>query len=269
MLPEPKSGFIGWNTGDRDIDGITSKRDARRNVHRYGDRTGRKHAKSKSGKRSPICNLWHRAGDCEFGWGWKHCAAHVPGIAGPMDGMEYVPPQTGCASVNSGFGVRCRFFAPRDSFLGRALFVVILVTMAHQFEWGWLRYFTSEAILQISAFLGMATDRVSFDTIRVQGQLFRFVISCTLVDVFLGTIPLVWNLQKSTSRNLSILAALAAALFTFNVLRLEIAQLLYARGMPWILADDVLAGFAYFAIWLVIARRPGLVGIRVVMLSVG
>jgi len=100
----------------------------------------------------------------------------------------------------------------------------------------------------------MQTQRVSADTIRVQGDFFRFVISCTFVDVVMGAIPLVWNLKKSISGNLLTVITLAIGLFGFNVMRLEIGQLLYAYGAPWGVADEVLGGVAYFAVWLVIAH---------------
>jgi len=140
-------------------------------------------------------------------------------------------------------------------FVCRALLVSILVILTHQFAWGWLRFLTSEAVLRLSASLGMETQRVAADTIRVQGELFRFVISCTFVDVVMGAIPLVWNLKKSISSNLLTVISLAVGLFGFNALRLEIGQLLYAYGAPWSLADGVLGGVAYFAVWLVIAHR--------------
>ena len=130
--------------------------------------------------------------------------------------------------------------------------VAILVTLSHQFQWEWLRFLTSEVVLRISAFLGMETQRLSFATIRVRGEVFCFVISCTFVDVFAGMIPLVWNLKKSMFRNLLMLNVFAVNLFAFNIFRLEIAHLLHASGVPWILVDDVLGGLAYFVIWFVV-----------------
>jgi hypothetical protein len=137
-------------------------------------------------------------------------------------------------------------------FFFRALLVAIVVSVTHQFAWGGLRYVTSETVLRLSEFAGLSTERLSADTIRVQGSLFQFVISCTFVDVILGMIPLVWVLHKSVARNLLTVIPLAIGLFSFNLVRLEIAQLLYARGLPWFLSDDVLGGIAYFAVWILI-----------------
>src|SRR5437899_3710297 len=109
-------------------------------------------------------------------------------------------------------------------FLLRASFVALFVLLTYQFPWRWLRFVTSAAVLRISSSLGMATARVSFDTIRIQGQLFRVVIACTFVDVFMGSIPLLWDVRKSLLRNASRLLAVAVIFFGLNLVRLEIAQ---------------------------------------------
>jgi exosortase/archaeosortase len=139
-------------------------------------------------------------------------------------------------------------------FLCRAGLVTVFGATAHQVPWEWLRFLTSECVLRISASLGMATSRVTFDTILARGQAFQFVIACTFVDVFMGSIPLLWDLKKSVLRNILWLTATATVLFGFNVVRLEAAQVLYYRGMSWTVADEVLGGLAYFAVWLAIWR---------------
>ena len=140
-------------------------------------------------------------------------------------------------------------------FLLRSSLVALFVLLTYQFPWQWLRFVTSVAVLHISASLGMATARVSFDTIRIQGQLFRVVIACTFVDVLMGSIPLLWDVRKSLHRNASRLLAVAVIFFVLNLVRLAIAQVLYFRGVPWTLADEVLGGFAYFAVWLFVWRQ--------------
>ena len=139
-------------------------------------------------------------------------------------------------------------------FLCRVGLVAVFVGTAYQLPWEWLRFLTSECVLRISASLGMASSRVSFDTILVGGHAFQFVIACTFVDVFMGSIPLLWDLKKSVLRNVLWLIVAATVLFGFNVVRLEVAQVLYYRGVPWTAADEVLGGLAYFAVWLAIWR---------------
>ena len=161
-----------------------------------------------------------------------------------------------CDSVSAGTFVeslsRMRLSCFGRGFLCRALLVAVVVTLTHQFAWGGLRYVTSETVLRLSESAGLTGERLSGDTIRIQGNLFQFVISCTFVDVVIGMIPLVWAFNKSVAKNLMAIIPLAIGLFTFNVVRLEIGQLLYARGVPWLLADEVLGGIAYFAVWILI-----------------
>jgi hypothetical protein len=95
---------------------------------------------------------------------------------------------------------------------------------------------------------------VSSDTISGTGTLFHFVTACTFVDVFAGSIPLLWNYRKSIASNFARLMLAATAMFCFNLARLEVGQILYAHGAPWTLADDVLGGVTYFAVWLAIWR---------------
>lgn len=93
---------------------------------------------------------------------------------------------------------------------------------------------------------------MSFDTIRVKHAKFNFVVACTFVDVFAGSLPLLWDLSEGLRRNLSKLFAAASLFFLLNIVRLEISQILYAHGLPWEVADQVLGGIAYFLVWLVI-----------------
>jgi exosortase/archaeosortase len=137
-------------------------------------------------------------------------------------------------------------------FLVRACLVAIFVVVSHELRWQWLRFVTSEVVLRLSATLGMDTARLSFDTIRVQETPFRFVVSCTFIDVFLGSLPLLWDLRRSLLRNCARLVVAGTILFAFNIIRLEIAQVLYARGASWEVADGVLGGIAYFLVWVVI-----------------
>lgn len=141
------------------------------------------------------------------------------------------------------------------SFLLRVGLAIAVAAVAHQFGWNWLRFVTSEIILRFGSQFGFETARSSFDTIWVNGTLFQFAISCTFIDVVLGAIPLVWNGDKSLRRNLLCLVAMMGVLFSFNILRLTASQLLYVGGLPWPLADGVLGGVSYFAVWLVITHH--------------
>ena len=139
--------------------------------------------------------------------------------------------------------------------LCRAVVLVLLVTVCHQFRWEWLGWVTSEAVLRMSTALGLSALRLSPDTIVVQGQAVRYVTSCTFIDVLAGAIALLWNIHVSLSANARKLLIAAALLFGFNLVRLEIAQLVHAGGISWETADGVVGGLAYFLVWLAIWRQ--------------
>jgi hypothetical protein len=147
-----------------------------------------------------------------------------------------------------------RIPCPSMEFLCRACLTALLVIVTLHLSWGGLRFLTSEAILRLSAVVGMTTARISFDAIELQGQFFRFTVSCTFADVFMGTLPLIWRLDRSIIRNLLRVAVVAVVLFVFNVTRLEVGQIAYSRGVLWLLAHEIPSGFAYFGVWIAIWR---------------
>jgi hypothetical protein len=147
-----------------------------------------------------------------------------------------------------------RLSFPSYGFLCRAVLTVLFGFIAHLFQWEGLRHLTSEVILRLSAMLGMTTERISFDTVEIHGQLLQVLVSCTFVELFFGSLPLLWKLDSPIPRNFIRFVAAAGALFCFNVLRLEAAEIAYGRGLPWLFAHDIPLGFEYFAVWAFVWR---------------
>jgi hypothetical protein len=139
--------------------------------------------------------------------------------------------------------------------LRRGSLCALAVLACYQLDWTFLRFLTSEAILRISAALGFPVARVSADTLQVGGLQLRFVIACTFADVYCGALPLLWNSRRSYLHNLLEFAVFGAALFFFNLLRLEGGLVGYMKGVPWELAHGVEGGVAYFLVWLWIEHR--------------
>ena len=100
-------------------------------------------------------------------------------------------------------------------------------------------------------------QRVSFDTLRFGGREFEFAISCTQIDVFCASIPLIWRFTTSVRANVLKLSTYFTCLFGFNILRLELGHLLLARGVPWVLAHESIAGVNLFIIFLWVVRNRG------------
>lgn len=133
-----------------------------------------------------------------------------------------------------------------------ALLVTLSVLFCYCFEWDWLEWLTAESLIRIATVCGVGAKRLAWDVIEWQGTPIQFTTACTFVDVFFGAVAIVWSSRCRFIKNIGHVAALAVGLFCFNLLRLTVGFLLYTRGIPWVIAHDVLAGFSYFAVWVVV-----------------
>jgi hypothetical protein len=141
--------------------------------------------------------------------------------------------------------------------LARFALVTVAVGICYCFHWRPLRFLTSEANLRLDLLAGIPLERLSYDTVSWKGVLYRYENACTFVDVWFGCIPLLWNLRRSIAQNLAFLAVVTLGLFTFNVFRLSVSDVLFAAGLSWELAHNVISGVAYFLVWIWIwEHRP-------------
>lgn len=127
--------------------------------------------------------------------------------------------------------------------------VAVAVGVCYLFDWRWLRLLTCELNLRLDLLAGVQLQRLSPDTVIWQGSVFRYAIACTFADVWCGAIPLVWNLRKSVMQNTAFVFFFGCALLAFNVFRLSVSDVLFAAGIPWDLAHNVISGVSYFLIW--------------------
>jgi hypothetical protein len=137
----------------------------------------------------------------------------------------------------------------------RVLLVPVFVAVCHLYDWSWLRVLTTVTLVQISAMLGVSMQRMGPDVIRVAGISAQFVVSCTMIDAFFGAIPLLWRTTISWPQNLLRLSGVAAAVFGLNIFRLELGFIAMTKGVPWWLAHEVVAGVAYFCLYLYIVKE--------------
>jgi len=128
------------------------------------------------------------------------------------------------------------------------------VVVCYQFEWGDLRYFTSEVALRFADWRGFPAQRLGPYLIGWNGSLFQFGIGCTFADVFCGAIPLLWISWLGMIRNLRNIAGLAVALFIFNIIRRCLTDFIFSAGVPWLVADEGIGGVAYFAVWVCLVK---------------
>lgn len=135
----------------------------------------------------------------------------------------------------------------------RIALVPVFVVLCYLFQWWWLRSATTTILVQVSAWLGVPMLRVAPDVVSLDGLLIQFIVPCTMVDAFFGAIPLLWR-RSETWRNLPRLGAIFAGVTLLNLFRLELGFFAIQHGWPWWLAHEVVAGFAYFAVFLLIVR---------------
>jgi hypothetical protein len=148
----------------------------------------------------------------------------------------------------------------RRGWQSRALLIrfalaALAVAVSYLFRWELLRFLTSEANLRLDLLAGIHLQRISADTVMWKGVLYRYENPCTFVDVWFGSVPLLWNLRRTVARNLGFMAVVAAAMFCFNVFRLSVSDVLFAAGLSWNVAHNVISGISYFMVWFWIWNR--------------
>jgi hypothetical protein len=137
----------------------------------------------------------------------------------------------------------------------RVLLVPVFVAVCHLYDWAWLRVLTTVTLVRISALLGVPMHSMGPDAIRVAGISAQFVVACTMIDAFFGAIPLLWRTTFSWSQNILRLSVVLLAVFGLNIGRLELGFIAMTKGAPWWLAHEVVAGVAYFCLYLYIVKE--------------
>jgi len=136
----------------------------------------------------------------------------------------------------------------------RVIVLIGSVILAHALSWEWLRYYTSELVRHVVLVRNLQLVRISPDTLAWGTEHFCYVTSCTFIDVFLGCLPLMWDLHAGVPRNAACISATAIGLLCLNITRLTAALALYRFGIAWWFADGVCGGIAYFAAWMALWR---------------
>lgn len=139
----------------------------------------------------------------------------------------------------------------------RVCLAPLFVVLCYHFDWTAWRSLTTSAFLAVSHWIGVPAVGVSSDSFLCDGAYYRMVISCTALDVFFGSVPLLWEGRKSVPGNILALSAWLICLSAVNLLRLELGFVVYFAGTPWWLAHEAMAGVFYFAVFLWIARQRG------------
>jgi hypothetical protein len=150
--------------------------------------------------------------------------------------------------------VSLRLQSFHSDFVARLLLCAAAVLLCHQFQWYWLRSVTCYWNVVADGWLGVHLVRTGGDTVMFRGELYRYVVSCTMADVWCGALAFLWDTRRPTADNVTRWIAFGAGLFFFNVARLTFSDLLFAAHLPWNLAHNVVSGVAYWIVWRWIRR---------------
>jgi hypothetical protein len=148
----------------------------------------------------------------------------------------------------------------RGSDLLRVCLVPLFVLLCYQFEWQAWRELMCTFLVKLADWTGIATTRVGPVSFAMHGRVYVFEISCTALDAFFGSIPLLWRTRVTIARNAAFFAAYFAMLTAANLLRLDLGMVAFLKGVPWWIAHEAAAGVCYFGMFLWIARRRGWTG---------
>src|SRR4051812_16496856 len=131
----------------------------------------------------------------------------------------------------------------------------LAVAICYCFDWRFLRNLTLDLNLRLDSLFGVHLQQISSDTVMYNGALYRYVIACTIADVWCGAIPLIWDIRSRVGQNLRLIGVLTVSLFAFNIIRLSFSDVLFAYGLSWNVAHNVVSGVAYFLIWTFVWKR--------------
>ena len=132
----------------------------------------------------------------------------------------------------------------------RFALVPIAVAICYLFAWHFLRALTADLNVGLDSIFGLRLERISPEYVLWHGVLYRYVVACTMVDVWFGSLPLIWHLRRSMLQNLAWIVLFALGLLAFNIFRLSVSDLLFSAGLSWNLAHNAVSGVAYFVVWL-------------------
>ena len=137
----------------------------------------------------------------------------------------------------------------------RVTLAIAVVLLVHAFDWMAWRKTTADVLIVSLHALGVASARITPDTVAVVGRFFRIEISCTFADALLPSIPLLWEFGDSLVRNMAALIFYLIIMSALNIVRLTFGFVLFAHGVPWWLGHQFVAGLFYFALLCWIGHR--------------
>src|SRR4029077_7389820 len=169
--------------------------------------------------------------------GWFSARFGSAGYCGAGGKQSSVP----AIDATAGGGTQQSFYSlwgGRSETLFRFGLVLPFVILCFAFPWHfWRASITAAVIAGLHGPLNPAVP-LDFDTFSYGSTTFQIGTSCVALDVFFGSIPLLWQRQRSFGRHLVFFGLYFLVLSTINLVRLILTFRLNATGVSWFLAHD-------------------------------
>lgn len=132
--------------------------------------------------------------------------------------------------------------------------VLLFVVLCYAFPWRVWRASVTAILIAVLQDHANSAISLTYDTFRYHGGTFQVGLSCTALDVFFGSLPLLWRRQRSLGHNLGFFGLYFLGLSAINLVRLILGFRLYAAGVSWFVAHELMSGLFYFGIFIWIVR---------------
>jgi len=142
----------------------------------------------------------------------------------------------------------------------RFLLVAPLVCLTHAFNWGFLREWTTTAIINGDSLIGTHLVQLSPTSFSVGDHSFKVVVSCTAIDALIGSLPLLYERRKSLMNFLGFYLVFALITQALNLSRLILGFFAFDHGVSWRLAHEIPSGIFLFIWFLWLLQYQGLIG---------
>ena len=123
------------------------------------------------------------------------------------------------------------------------------VLLAYLFPWAGVKEMITSGCLAACELIGLQVVRLSPATFVLGGMPLRIDTGCSMVDVYLGSLPLLWCAGRSWLWNGGVAASFFLLLMPLNIVRLVAGFWAISYGASWFWAHEVVAGFVYYAIF--------------------
>lgn len=137
---------------------------------------------------------------------------------------------------------------PYKELSGRLPWVVAGVALAHLFAWREWCAWNARLIVAVSTALGMPIQQTGPYQFTFPDWPMYVAVSCTFLDAYLGSLPLLWEKSSSLLRNFLILLLALPIFVLLNLVRLELGFALFLHGWSWNASHEIMAAFFYFGL---------------------